>query len=168
MRIRTELSGDAAAIRQVIGLAFAEVVHSSKTEGAIVDALRTHEALTLSLVAEDGVDTPVIVGHVAFSPVKINGTDRGWYGLGPVSVHPDHQGKGIGRALIKRGLDDLKAMGAKGCVVLGDPAYYARAGFAQDARLKLEGVPPQYFQCLSFGTEIPEGIVTYHASFNAR
>src|SRR6218665_3008493 len=162
MLIRTEHSGDAAAIRRVIELAFAEVVHSSKTEGAIVDALRTLDALSLSLVAEVGTDEMTIVGHAAFSPVKINGVDRGWYGLGPVSVHPDHQGHGIGIALIKHGMDELKAIGAKGCVVLGDPAYYRHAGFAPDAHLKLEGVPPAYFQCLPFGNEVPEGIVTYH------
>lgn len=168
MRIRTEHSGDAAAIRRVIELAFAEVVHSSKTEGAIVDAMRTHEALTLSLVAEVGTDEVAIVGHAAFSPVKINGADRGWYGLGPVSVHPDHQGHGIGLALIKHGIDELKAIGAKGCVVLGDPGYYRHAGFATDKRLKLEGASPEHFQCLPFGTEVPEGIVAYHHSFSGR
>lgn len=168
MIIRSEISGDAAAIRQVIALAFAEVVHSSKTEGAIVDALRTHEALSLSLVAETPADAPAIIGHIAFSPVKINGADRGWYGLGPVAVAPDYQGKGVGRTLIQHGLEELKAMGAQGCVVLGEPAYYTRAGFAADGRLKLEGVPPQYFMCIPFGAEIPEGIVTYHPSFNAR
>ena len=168
MRIRTEHSGDAAAIRRVIELAFAEVVHSAKTEGAIVDALRTHEALSLSLVAEVGTDEMTIVGHAAFSPLKINGTDRGWYGLGPVSVHPDHQGHGIGLALIKHGIDELKAIGAKGCAALGDPAYYRHAGFAPDSRLKLEGVPPEYFQCLPFGAEVPEGIATYHPSFGGR
>lgn len=168
MIIRSEISGDAAAIRQVIALAFAEVVHSSKTEGAIVDALRTHDALSISLVAETVDDNAVIIGHIAFSPVKINGADRGWYGMGPLSVHPDYQGKGIGRALIKQGINELKAMGAKGCVVLGDPAYYAGSGFRADPKLKLEGVPPEYIQCLPFGAETPEGIVTYHASFGAQ
>ncbi len=168
MIIRSEHTGDAPAIRRVIELAFAEVVHSAKTEAAIVDALRTLEALSLSLVAEVGVDERTIVGHAAFSPVKINGADRGWYGLGPVSVHPDHQGQGIGLALIKHGIRELKAIGAKGCVVLGDPAYYRHAGFAPDTRLKLDGVAAEYFQCLPFGTEVPEGIVTYHYSFGRR
>lgn len=87
--------------------------------GEIVDALRAAKALTLSLVAEEDGQ---VLGHVAFSPVQIGGEDKGWYGLGPVSVSPDRQGEGIGGKLIREGLALLRAAGAKGCVLLGIPA----------------------------------------------
>lgn len=127
MEIRLETPADMAAIRQITLDAFAGAEHSSGTEGAIIDGLRAAGTLTLSLVAmEDGR----IIGHAAFSPVAIAGRDAGWFGLGPVSVRPDRQGKGTGAALIREGLSRLRDMGAEGCVVLGDPGYYGRLGFA--------------------------------------
>jgi len=49
-----------------------------------------------------------IIGHIAFSVVKINNEDKQWYGLGPVSVLPAFQKQGIGSALIKEGLARLR------------------------------------------------------------
>lgn len=164
MKIRAEQPGDIDAIRQLTTAAFATAPHSSQTEAAIVDALRDAGALTLSLVAVEGDD---IVGHVAFSPVTINGRHEGWYGLGPVSVWPDRQAKGIGQALIREGLGELERLGAGGCVVLGDPIYYGRFGFASDPDLRYGDIPPEYFQRLAFAASSPKGEVAYHAGFNA-
>lgn len=166
MPIRPEQPGDTHAIRALTTAAFATAPHSSGTEAAIVDGLRAVGALTLSLVAVAGDAGPTaILGHVAFSPVTIDGADCGWFGLGPVSVRPDRQRGGIGSGLIREGLRRLRAMGAGGCVVLGDPAYYGRFGFAADPALVLEGVPPEYFMRLGFGAEAPAGAVRYHAAF---
>ncbi|MHC5233052.1 GNAT family N-acetyltransferase [Brucella sp. LJL56] len=162
MHIRKEMPEDAAEIRHMTEEAFRTVAYSNQKEGEIVDALRAAKALTLSLVAEENGQ---MLGHVAFSPVLIDGADKGWYGLGPVSVRPDRQGEGIGGKLIREGLAILRREGAKGCVLLGDPGYYGRFGFKADARLKLPGVPAEYFQCLAFGSDIPEGDVTYHSAF---
>ncbi|MFQ0813505.1 GCN5 family acetyltransferase [Brucella anthropi] len=162
MHIRNERPQDAAEIRRVTDEAFRTVAYSNRKEGEIVDALRAAQALTLSLVAEEDGR---ILGHVAFSPVLIGGEDKGWYGLGPVSVLPDRQGEGIGGRLIGEGLAILRQQDAKGCVLLGDPGYYGRFGFKADQRLKLPGVPPQYFQCLAFGPDMPEGDVAYHSAF---
>lgn len=138
MEIRFEIPADRAAIRQITQDAFAGAEHSSGTEGAIIDGLRAARTLTLSLVAEEGGQ---VIGHAAFSPVMIGGRDAGWFGLGPVAVRPDRQGQGAGGALIREGLARLRAMEAQGCVVLGDPGYYSRFGFAVDPNLKFEGVP---------------------------
>jgi putative acetyltransferase len=74
---------------------------SNQTEQFIIKALRAAGALTLSLVADiDGR----VVGHVAFSPVLMSDGTTGWYGLGPVSVLPEYQKQGIGKALINEGL----------------------------------------------------------------
>lgn len=69
--------------------------------------------------------------------------------------------------LIKEGLDKLTNLGAKGCVVLGDPAYYGRFGFSSDHALRYGDVPPEYFQSLVLGGESGAGEVTYHAGFEA-
>lgn len=119
---------------------------------------------SLSLVTvKDGE----IVGHVAFSPITISGEATKWYGLGPVSVWPDQQSKGIGQALIIAGLNRLRGMHAQGCVVLGDPAYYGRFGFVSDPELWYSDVPPEYFQRLSFAEITPKGEVKYHSEFGA-
>ena len=70
------------------------------------------------------------VGRIAASPVTFDSTE-GWFGLGPVSVLPDQLGNGIGSALIKATLNQLKQAGAVGTVVLGEPEYYSRFGFKQ-------------------------------------
>jgi len=58
-------------------------------------------------------------------------------------------------------------MGAAGCVVLGDPAYYRRFGFAVQPGLVLPGVPADHFMALPFGPARPQGAVAYHAAFTA-
>jgi hypothetical protein len=57
---------------------------------------------------------------------------------------------------------------AAGCVLVGNPNYYGRFGFRSEPALVLPGVPPEYFQAISFGTEIPTGIVTHHEAFDAQ
>ncbi len=167
MPIRPEQPADAAAIRALTTEAFAAAPHSSGTEAAIIDGLRAAGALTLSLVAvEDDAKPDTILGHVAFSPVTIDGAERGWFGLGPVSVRPGRQRGGVGSELIREGLQRLREIGAGGCVLLGDPGYYGRFGFAADPALVLEGVPPEYFMRLAFGAGVPAGTVRYHAAFD--
>ena len=162
MIVRTEREGDIDAIRALTETAFKTAPHADGTEHLIIDRLRAAGALTLSLVAEvDGV----VVGHVAFSPVTVSDGSAGWYGLGPISVVPARQGEGIGGKLIHEGLERLKAIGATGCVLLGDPAYYSRFGFEPDARLTLEGVPPEYFMRVAFSPVYGEGTVSYHPGF---
>lgn len=163
VRIRPERRGDEAAIADLITAAFEAAEHSSGTEAKIVEGLRAAGALTRSLVAErDGE----IVGHAAFSAVTIDGSDHGWFGLGPVAVAPHCPQQGIGEALIREGLDDLRKHGANGCVVLGDPAYYTRFGFKADPRLTLPDVPAEYFQVLAFGLTVPAGAAAYHHAFS--
>ena len=165
MEIRFETPSDAEAIRGVVTAAFRQAEHSSGTEAAIVDALRRAGALTVSLVVEADRE---LIAHVAFSPVTIDGVQSGWYGLGPVAVLPERQRRGIGQALVRAGLDLLERQGARGCVVLGDPGYYARFGFRSDPALRYGEVPPAYFQRLPFAGERPTGEVAYHPAFDAR
>src|SRR5512134_1036739 len=110
--IRNEADADVSTISEVTVAAFKTLEISNHTEQFIVETLRATKALTLSLVAE--VDGRV-VGHIAFSPVSISDGTMHWYGLGPVSVLPEYQRKGIGKALVQKGLSRLKDLNAKGC-----------------------------------------------------
>ncbi len=160
--IRGERASDRGAIARLTTEAFRTAPHAGGNEAAITDELRNAGALAISLVAEQG---EALVGHVAFSEVTINGEACGWLGLGPVSVLPDRQGAGVGAALIEAGLKRLREDGAAGCVVLGDPAYYPRFGFAVQPELVLPGVPEEYFMALAFGGDVPTGEVAYHPAF---
>lgn len=165
MQIRPERPRDAMAIRSVTDAAFDGVPFSDQTEGKVVDALRSNGMLTLSLVAEEEDD---ILGHVAFSPITIDGEPGDWYGLGPVSVRPDRQRKGLGQMLVRDGLRRLGAMGAAGCVVFGSPDYYGRFfGFEHDPGLSYPGAPEGYFMRLVLRGPVPKGVVSYDAAFNA-
>ena len=162
MIVRPEREEDIDAIRALTETAFKTAPHADGTEHLIIDRLRAAGALTLSLVAEAG---GAIVGHVAFSPVSLSDGSEDWYGLGPISVDPARQGEGIGGKLIREGLERLKALGATGCVLLGDPVYYSRFGFAPDPKLTLDGVPPEYFMRVAFSPVYGEGTVSYHPGF---
>ncbi len=163
MQIRPERPEDASTIRALTDAAFKGMPFSDQTEARVIDALRAAGARTLSLVATEGDE---IVGHVAFSPVRINGEAGDWYGLGPVSVWPDRQRTGIGQALIREGLRRLGALGAGGCVLLGDPAYYGRFGFENDPGLYHVGAPSWAFQRLSLDGSRPTGAATFHPGFD--
>ena len=162
--IRSETDSDVSAIAEVTTAAFKTLEISNHTEQFIIAALRAAKALTVSLVAEaDGR----VIGHIAFSPVSISDGTRNWYGLGPVSVLPAYQRRGIGKALIQEGLSRLKGMKAQGCCLVGHPDYYRKFGFRTMPGLVLEGVPPEVFFALSFDGHTPQGTVAFHEGFKA-
>ena len=164
MIIRNETASDIEAIGEVTIAAFKTLSISNHTEQFIINALRSADALTISLVAEiDGR----VVGHIAFSPVTISNDAIGWYGLGPVSVLPGYQKQGIGKSLINEGLSLLKKLGGKGCALVGDPNYYKRFGFQNYPELFHEGVPQEVFLALPFTAKVPQGIVVFHKGFLA-
>jgi putative acetyltransferase len=166
VEIRNETSADREAIRALVYQAFrGHPEHepgSEPVEHRIVDALRDAGALTLSLVAESNGQ---VIGHVAFSPVAIDGASVGWFGLGPVAVRPDRQRRGVGAALIEDGLIRLGDLRACGVVLVGEAHFYGRFGFRSDPNLTLPGVPAEYFLCLPLAHGIPKGVVAYHEAF---
>jgi len=162
--IRSETNSDVSAITEVTVAAFKTLEISNHTEQFIIEALRADKALTVSLIAE--IDGRVI-GHIAFSPVTISDGTRNWCGLGPVSVLPEYQRQGIGKALIREGLSRLKDMDARGCCLVGHPDYYRKFGFKNMTGLVHEGVPQEVFFALSFDGNSPQGSVTFHDAFKA-
>ena len=163
--IRAESAADRSAIEAVTLAAFLDAPHTSHTEQFIISALRDAGKLELSLVAEkDGT----VIGHVAVSPVTIADGATGWFGLGPVSVAPEYQRRGIGSRLVRNALRLLREREAAGCVVVGDTGFYSRFGFRAEPGLVVAGVPPEYFQAVSFGPPVPQGAVSFNKAFSAR
>jgi putative acetyltransferase len=162
--VRDEEPADVAQIRGVHLAAF-----PGAEEARLVDALRAAGQLSISLVA---VESLTIVGHIGFSPVQIlapSGLAVG-LGLAPVAVLPSRQRRGVGSALVRAGLERCKRHGAPFVVVLGDPGYYQRFGFAPSIRW---GVGNEYgvadeFMALELapgGIPSPAGVARYAPQF---
>jgi len=161
--IRLEAAADHAAIGKLTTAAFLTASHASGTEAAIVRDLRAAGALVLSLVAVDPAGE--IVGHAGFSPVETDMPGR-WFGLGPLSVKPERQGAGVGSALVRTGLAQLMDTGAAGVVLVGEPAYYGRFGFAARPGLACEGVEDRYVQALALAASPPAWRrIAFHPAF---
>ncbi len=126
--------------------------------------MRAAGALSLSLVA---VEDDVIIGHVALSPVVIQDAVGDWFGLGPLSVEPGRRRRGIGARLVDTAIARLRARGAAGCVLLGDPAYYRRFGFVSDPALRYGDEASPYLQYLRLSGRAAKGQVSYHPAFDA-
>ena len=164
MIIRNETKFDIEAISEITIAAFQTLAISNHTEQFIINALRDAKVLIISLVAEiDGK----VVGHIAFSPITISDGSLNWYGLGPVSVSPEYQKQGIGKALVNEGLSLLKDMGGQGCALVGDPTYYKQFGFKNIPDLIHEGIPQEVFLVLPFDKKTPQGTVVFHKGFLA-
>lgn len=159
--IRPERPDDLESIRKVFEQAF-----PTPLESELVIDLRRAGRLTLSLVAEWEES---VVGAVAFSPVTINGEVSGW-GLAPVGVLPEFQSRGVGSALIRKGLDCCKQRQVPWVVVLGAPGYYRRFGFlpARDFGLQDTYGGGEAFQVWfppGSRPEVPPGVVEYAPEF---
>jgi putative acetyltransferase len=162
--LRPEQPSDAAAIHDLTKRAFAPMPFSEGDEQELVDALRAAGDLVLSLVAVDGAGT--IIGHIGFSPVTINGAACDWLQLAPVSVSPEVQRSGIGSALVRAGLAQVRERGAGGVAVVGDPGYYERFGFAVVPGLApLSDHDAPYFRALLLSGEAPQGMLRYAPAF---
>ena len=152
--IRPERPGDADRVRAVNLAAF-----EGAEEADIVDRLRRAAGRLLSLVAEvDGE----IVGHILFSEVTVGEAAARGMGLAPMAVLPAHQRRGVGSALVRRGLELLRAEGCPFVVVLGHPGYYPRFGFTPASRhgvaCEYEGVPEEAFLLLELAAGGLEGV----------
>ncbi len=151
--IRDSLPGDLAALEQLYPLAFPEEDLLPLLRALVEDA-----ACVVSLVAErDGA----LAGHVAFTRCTVAGAP-GWVALlAPLCVTPEHQGQGIGSALVRAGLDRVTSDGAVMALVLGNPAYYGRFGFAATRDVAAPyGLPAAYhpaWQALALTTARVEG-----------
>lgn len=162
MLIRAEHPSDDPAINDLAERAFMDMPYSEGTEAPIIRLLRRSGALVLSLVAEE---SGTIIGHIAFSPIKI-GAHQNWFGLGPIAIEPSRQRAGIGKALIKSGLEILKDWGAAGVALIGNPDVYRSSGFASDGRLTYKSLENRFVQRIVFSGPDPEGELHYADAFD--
>jgi putative acetyltransferase len=143
MNIRIAAAQDGDGIRRLYWSAFPEG-EKEITSTLAVELLAERSALPIiSLIAE--MDDAV-VGHVAFSPIKIDNqaTIRA-YILAPLAVRPDVQKQHIGSALVEYGMQRLSALGVDIIFVYGAPEYYGRFGFNAEAALGYKApYPLQY------------------------
>ena len=88
--------------------------------------LREHvdHLLELSFTARIGT---LLVGSVRQLPILIGETKA--LLLGPLTVEPPFRGRGVGRALLDRALNDAKVKGHRLVLLVGDEDYYSRVGF---------------------------------------
>jgi putative acetyltransferase len=162
--IRPETPGDEAAIYDLVKRAFAPMPFSGGDEQDLVDLLRERGELALSLVAVDPDGT--IIAHIGFSPATIEQADCGWFQMAPVAVSPALQHRGIGSAMIREGIAQLRARGAAGIAVVGNPVYYERFGFAVVPGLApLSDHDAPYFRAMALTGEVPQGTLRYASAF---
>ncbi len=131
--IRNEEPGDLEAVRVVNRAAF-----SGEVEADLVARLWADGDAVFGLVAE--VDGRVI-GHILFSRLPIemaSGDAIDAAALAPLAVLPSWQGRGIGSALMRQGLDVCGGRGVPAVIVLGDPGYYTRFGFSTELASRLQ------------------------------
>ena len=163
MRIRPETSDDAAAIDALNRNAF-----GGPYEAGLVERLRGQGLAAVSLV---GVEEAAIVGHILFSElaVEIDGRPVRAAALAPMCVRGDCQRRGLGSALVRAGLDEVRALGHHAVIVVGHPEFYPRFGFSSRLAARLDSpFPGDAFMALELvagalrGTR---GKVTYPAAF---
>lgn len=104
----------------------------------------------LCLTARD--EQGILAAAIRFWPVRVGGHEA--LLLGPVAVHPTHQGEGLGALLIRETLARARAEGWERVMLVGDAPYYSRFGFE-----KLEGVemPPPTNPDRILGVALTEG-----------
>jgi putative acetyltransferase len=159
--IREAEARDHAAIAALLAAAFGQ-----DDEARLVEMLRADGDAVLELVATcEGQ----LVGHVMFSRLMVETeTDHARaVALAPIAVLPERQRSGIGVALAERALDVLRQQGERLCVVLGDPAYYGRFGFAHDrARQFVSDYQCEALQALAWGVAPTTGRLVYPRAFS--
>lgn len=157
--IRPVRPEDRASITGIVEDAFA-----GPDEAKLVQQLSGDGDVVLELVAElDGA----LAGHILFSRLRVEGTSNfDAVALAPLSVASDHQGKGIGSALINAAHQQLRLMGETLSVVLGDPGYYGRFGYTN---ARAAGFASQYqgeyLQAQAFGDAPLSGTLVYARAF---
>ncbi|MGI9375205.1 MAG: GNAT family N-acetyltransferase [Tsuneonella suprasediminis] len=160
MKIRSEMVADIPAIKQVVTDAMRLLPQATGTEATIVDRLRAADALSLSLVAEEGGQ---VIGYLAVSAGRV-GRQDGWGVIGPVAVSPAHRLNGVGSTLMTEALRRLRQT-HRGAALVGDPIYYARFGFRAYPGLVVPGCPPEVVQAIPFDGAEPCGELIHHPAF---
>lgn len=158
--VRQAREDDAPAIAALNDIAF-----GTPDEARIVAQLAKDGDSLASLVAHNDREN---LGHIQFFRILIDG-EAVAAGLGPMSVLPDFQRRGIGSALIRFGLTLMEGQGHALVFVLGHPGYYPRFGFETGmAKAFLAPWSGPAFMVKRLGKDAPlKGRLTYPDAFGA-
>jgi putative acetyltransferase len=138
--VREQQADDYEAIRHVYAKAF----RRPQNPGSVPMEVGLFEALweagdTVPELSFTALTNDRVVGHVTASQATVSTTPV--VAVGPIGVLPDHQGAGIGTALMDALLSAADAAGVPLIVLLGSPQYYSRFGFRPARELGV--IPPE-------------------------
>jgi putative acetyltransferase len=163
--IRATTSADAAHVAALHTQAFTAAFGRSN-EAALVARMQADGDVVLSLAA---LVEGRAVGHALWFRLQITlaSATSSAVGLGPIAVHPDHQRRGIGSALIRAGHRQLADAGERLVIVLGHPEYYPRFGFSAAAAAAFQAPwSGPAFMALALSPDAPiAGRVSYPRAF---
>lgn len=91
-----------------------------------------------SVISQSAFIDSDLVGHIAFTRCGVYQKEEHLALLGPIAIDPDCQHQGIGTSLVERGMEEMKELDVCQILVLGDPNYYGRFGFAPEQNI----IPP--------------------------
>jgi putative acetyltransferase len=158
--VRQEKSEDYDKVRGVLQSAFfRDGKDAVFNEWILVEKIRDSEYYIpeLSLVAEaDGQ----VVGYILFSPMKIRGANTSFdsLALAPLAVYKDYQKQGIGKHLVRLGIERAKKLGFKSMVVLGHPDYYSKFGFKRASKWRIGTTEDFNDECLFVLELVKDGL----------
>ncbi|MBI3751819.1 MAG: N-acetyltransferase [Chloroflexi bacterium] len=168
VHVRPEEPADCDRIGAINDAAFGGPV-----EAGIVAALRGTDRWIDggSLVAE--TEAGEVIGHVLLSIGDLladDGSVRPIWVLGPVSVLPEHQGRGVGAALMRAAIEVARGHHQPLVCLLGHAEYYPRFGFERARPIGI--LPPapyrdENWQALRLPgwTPVMRGTVRYPPAF---
>jgi predicted N-acetyltransferase YhbS len=170
--IRQEQPNDFASVYALTELAFRDMPFADHDEQNLVGRLRNSAAFIpeLSLVAIlDGE----VVGHIMLTRNRIVSGDNVYESLtlGPVSVLPSLQRRGIGGLLIRAVHDKAREMGFTSVLLVGHEHYYPRFGYVPASGFGILSpieVPDSVFMAVELvegGLEGVSGTVEYPGEF---
>lgn len=131
LTFRPETPRDYDAVEFLTREAFFNKYKPGCDEHYLLHILRGSDAVVSELCDVCEMDGE-IVGHILYTHASVTSNSGEVFPVlvfGPISVRPDMQGQGIGSQLITRTLLRARALGWRGVIITGDPAYYGRFGF---------------------------------------
>ncbi len=161
--IRAEVPADHRAVEEMTREAFWNVYAPGCEEHYLVHCLRTHPDFIpgLALVAQlEGR----LVGNVMYAKCRLTdeeGREKEILPFGPLTVHPDYQRRGIGKALLKRSFDIAREMGYEAVVIFGNPGNYVGRG-VQSCKKFGVSTPTGKFPCAMLVKELAPGALAGH------
>jgi putative acetyltransferase len=155
--IRAASAADGAGVDAVVRAAFgaADPAHGDQVGDLWADVRAGEHLLAERVAVVDGE----VVGHVGVSHCWIDARRElvGACMLSPLSTSPDHQGRGIGTALVAAAVEAARGLGRPALFLEGSPSFYSARGFLPAATYGLEApsvrVPAPAFQVVPFALE---------------